>query len=696
MAKENMEAGNPEELKSITRAKGVDLFIAAAIAERNRLLISCSDKPSGRPIGNQKPIKGFSPKQKDSALKRFPRYIFLLDYSPSMFRRKPSEDTMIQIMKKNLSEMIDNKLINNMDILAFSKDVEYIGQFRDASELLHALEDHDKPFQQRTHLWDSLIRVICRIDSEQDTYLFCITDGEDNASKHNYGDVKMLAGRLSRLHLQIIDLKGSIGKALSNEDTVKSIDEPEKLDELIVPIIENHTDLKVRNPRPLNVSVSIVDLINSEERDVKLVRKAVREAISYLEELTKLRYYPVTTFLIDSWYFKEPKPISISEGLAEDILEILEFLRSVSVTFHSGSFSKDVRGSDYYSEFCSLGKKQRWELTAYAEGVAIILILFLKEPNRKQELFNTFYPTSFNTFRSPLLCVEEHLHNILLVMEKIADTYPETELKAGYFEVSDDKGSLKCPQIDIWAKHVTKSELEVIRNAIRHDGMWNLGIHQIISVMSIALRVVFPLLYKYLSTIEPLSEIVSIRERLGFYQSAEATTSNIKKRYSSFSGHAFDDSGGVFICLESLKNAYEKIIAGKLESIKLDFYEFLLSVVIHEHAHAITYEGIDRSARNPYYSNTTRTGKRYKLVSESIAKWCELDFFRNSDQAYDIVMAHACSGEPPAWPYAGALLFEGQKADEREYFFREVLASFREDALKAFRKLTRKGSLKKH
>ncbi len=40
MAKENMEAGNPEELKSITRARGVYLFTAMVLAKRNGVRLS--------------------------------------------------------------------------------------------------------------------------------------------------------------------------------------------------------------------------------------------------------------------------------------------------------------------------------------------------------------------------------------------------------------------------------------------------------------------------------------------------------------------------------------------------------------------------------------------------------------------------------------------------------------------------------
>ncbi|WDC83365.1 hypothetical protein PL321_11440 [Caloramator sp. mosi_1] len=103
--------------------------------------------------------------------------------------------------------------------------------------------------------------------------------------------------------------------------------------------------------------------------------------------------------------------------------------------------------------------------------------------------------------------------------------------------------------------------------------------------------------------------------------------------------------------------------------------------------HAAIYEGLNYNSSNVTFNSKWSNGKRFKTVSEGLAKWAELNYFRDNKVVYDIIYNHALSGEFPNWPYSAAILMENSYLKLGDMKYKALVEYFRRDYLAAYKLL---------
>jgi len=146
----------------------------------------------------------------------------------------------------------------------------------------------------------------------------------------------------------------------------------------------------------------------------------------------------------------------------------------------------------------------------------------------------------------------------------------------------------------------------------------------------------------------------------GFYTKNNNKIDEILKQFKQSDSNK-NKNGAVFICIDTIKKDFGK-----------KYLKRTRATVLHEHAHAICYTGKDSSGKT--FINSHSRNMVYKVISEAIAEWTELDCFRSNKEIFNIVLDHARSGNVPYWPYAGALGIENK---DKPKTFEKVLDDFR-------------------
>jgi len=117
------------------------------------------------------------------------------------------------------------------------------------------------------------------------------------------------------------------------------------------------------------------------------------------------------------------------------------------------------------------------------------------------------------------------------------------------------------------------------------------------------------------------------------------------------------------------------------------FWDIFNAVLIHEHAHAITFEGIysKKSQFNAPIGEYTKT-YAYKIVCEALAEWLSINYYRESKTLKDILYEHSKNNNASlfSWPYGGALHIEKVKTKFINIF--KVFRKNYEDAIPLFLK----------
>ena len=144
----------------------------------------------------------------------------------------------------------------------------------------------------------------------------------------------------------------------------------------------------------------------------------------------------------------------------------------------------------------------------------------------------------------------------------------------------------------------------------------------------------------------------------------------------------------VFLCIERIKKEIEEVLAED-PSLDVDAMSrnLITSTLVHEHAHGITYQGIDRNGMASRWKSKDYDNDHFSAINESLAEWAEYNFFRYDDEMMEIIREHAQSGEFPVWEYAGMLLIEKYFNVLYEERFRSILNYFRLDVNEAYKHL---------
>ncbi len=136
------------------------------------------------------------------------------------------------------------------------------------------------------------------------------------------------------------------------------VDDLEQLDADLGAIVEKKIDLSLIRPAvQLPISVPLVNLVPATK--IQSIRgTGCQNAVGYLEGLTGLRYYLVTTFVIDKLDRRRPKKISLPDKRLRVVIdEMLNFLKEVCIAFHLGRLIHGETWPDSYRRFSCLEKE---------------------------------------------------------------------------------------------------------------------------------------------------------------------------------------------------------------------------------------------------------------------------------------------------------------------------------------------------
>ena len=623
--------------------------------------------------------------------------IFLLDYSGSMFSKEVDSSGLrrIDVLKEKIESFLNtNPVFNSIEGYRFSSHTEYLGKFDDPEKFINELINYKDEMEGGTQLWDAIYEVIEELDDAVETYLVCITDGEDNESFYDYSKVTARASQNQNLHLHIIDIEGSLKRSLPKNSSVIVVEDLEEMDVELAGIVESKIDKNLSRPVGLDVSIPLVNLVSCNDVTIDMAIDAVRRAIPYLEELTGYRYYPVTTFLTDKLDDLQIKPSPpLDPKLFKVICEMLGFLQGFCLSFHMRRFFSDFGEVeevliDGYKPFSDLKENISYLLRLRSEALLTYVYEYLKTGEREEREF--YYIDGLHSSRNPIFLTRESLTHIIKILENIKKRYPFIHLRRTTIRYEGLKAyDSHTFDIESWEKYMSKDECKILKNCLDDNGGWRTDIDSVIQEMKTIAEVVFRLIYRYQTQNGPYSEILRKMHLWGMYSSFGSSSglSHLQRRKFNYS-NAVKDSGKVFICLKKKKKSFEEMQSNQLNLNDYDFANFLLSVIIHEHTHAITSEGILTDGENITFPRQKNSGKKEKLVSESLAEWSELNYFRNNDILYELVLTHASSDTLLNWPYAGALIFEKHYNRETGYeFFRSILNEYRKGDNKAYQLL---------
>ena len=608
--------------------------------------------------------------------------IFLLDYSGSMFSKQVNQQGIrrIDLLKDKLHQFLKQPTsFTTIEGYCFASTSKHLGSFVDAQSFIDTLKNYDQPMRGRTNLWDALGKSIDDLDDNTETIMVCITDGEDTGSVLSYQDVLDRSNNKPNLKLHILDIEGTLKNTLPDEPVVTMVDDLEQLDADLGAIVEKKIDLSLIRPAvQLPISVPLVNLVPCDKDTIDLVVQGVRNAVGYLEGLTGLRYYPVTTFVIDKLDRRRPKKIPLPDKRLRVVIdEMLNFLKEVCIAFHLGRFIHGETWPDSYRRFSCLEKKVRERLQIVSEAIISYFKYYIYEGETENYVKYCFIE-GLNSSKNLLVLPREILNHILITLKNIAKCSPYDQMIDHYL--------ISTSRIEQWRDFMHEDEYNNIAQGI--DGR----ISSIAHAMGTIIEVVFRLIYRYRAQSGPYSEILRVMHLWGVYfppESQEAEKLLLKKNFPYLP--AVDGSGKVFLCLNTLRESFQKLQESKKVLGTSDFADFLLSVIVHEHTHAITTEGIGTGEEKISCQSPRRYGKRTELVSEALAEWAELNYFRNNELLYELIFTHANLGPPSEWPYAGALFFEKHYTQKTgDEFFRSVLNTFRQNGNKAYQMLIEK------
>ena len=444
----------------------------------------------------------------------------------------------------------------------------------------------------------------------------------------------------------------------------------------------------------------MISIINCSEDYVRTIQSSMHDIIPYLEGLCDLRYYPVPTLIVDEYTLKEVNPNFYEKNddmdplLREDTKEILRFISAVCLTFHTGAFSPreyNIRGNDYYGGFSKLPYTARQKLVGYAE-VTYGLPNFLNTGSINSKYC---YIPEISSVKDSVSNCMDNLTAILGILKEISSKYKgEVVLSSRYFRDPENPPlpgwEDRCrdrSKKDVWKRRLTKSQFDKIKKNIDENGLWKKDLESVIEVFEVALEAIFKLLRKWLSRTSAFSPIIRELHTYGVYIHPSETVNGKLNRLLRRNGfpHWFNlqNTGKVVICLDSCNEHIKQCLKN---DHTIDEKEMLRKLVtatlVHEHAHAITYEGIGSLAGEEFFEGPKSGGKRFKVVSEALAEWAALNYFRNDKTAFNIVVGHASCGEFPDWPYTAALLIERAYKN-----YRSLLKLFRKDYKKAYKLL---------
>ena len=635
----------------------------------------------------------------------------LFDVSGSMAhsieRRDGTSDKKVNILREKLAAFLGSlDPFGRVCVYPFSSTATELGEFTERADCIREVNDFLLAAPQGcTFVWDCVDSVLGNIPADAHGVVVCITDGEDSGSELSRDEIDQRLKDRPGIDFSIINI-GEDGAEPSSGPGESPI-ETESVESIDAYLTEVARGQARETTDPFRASVYVIPIAECAETDVDLVRSAVLRAVPYLEGLAGLRYYPVPTYIVDDYTFRElksypmPGDAEADPLLREDIDEFCRFLEAVSISFHSTCLSRRSSGRNRsiadYSEYAP----HEWRgqpvdhLRWAAEGLVACLRSCLDGRLGQSERERVFVPP-ISEEPNVLPNCEADLKAILEVFRRIAAALPsEVALEERYFADMDSGGigphrRREPPDLAAWERRVP-NKISKIRACLNPDGTWQKDLERIITVLEIAVPVIFEMIRKLRRANSPYANILAEIHTYGVYlpPSGEGNRkfAGILRKSDLPEWLDQPNTGKVLVCLERIRervDGYAQTRHGGRSPLGL-LNDLVTANVVHEHAHAITFEGVSCLQSEAYFRESKARPSEFEAVSEALAEWAELNFFRESREMFGIVLDHASSGKLTGWPYAGALLMENSVALLGcDHPFRSLLGLFRVDCKRAY------------
>ncbi len=623
--------------------------------------------------------------------------------------------TRLEIVKKQLDDLLQVKdLYESIWIFTFEHTALFLGRFMELAEARKIISQITTEPVGITNIDYTVSRVIKNIESQKQNdskaehfTIICLTDGEDQSSYEREKLIKTYSD-LGNMYLKIILIcdsqKEIVEKPASN--TTLEILKLHDINELKNSIIASRM-IKTKKIKPFDdISIPIFPLVDCELNDLQKIRNEFKTVVPYLESLTGLRYYPVPTFIVNRFLLQE---VGIAEkhlenhesDLISDLSELLEYTSAVELTFHTHGFTslashderEDLSIEDYGSFINREAEYRQW-VRWNAEAISVWLHNFIN--GEKIENPKPYSTSNENRIlASPQECVsaiKEIQTTIKMVLQKLKE-WPLNKIEVNPSYFVDPKRYIKqdvfletairrnTPDLRRWKRLLNDAEYKNILKYVDHSERWKLDIESIFKVYSIALDTIYRLLPKARALSSVNSQVIKNRETYGIYLPPESGAYiKLDKILNDQKFPLFfniDKSGVVLICIEDSKKDCDEIENNDL------WPDFLSSILVHEHTHAITRQGVAKMEKDNFIE-WQGDPQKSKIVNEALAEWAELNYCRDRKSLYQVTIEHASSGQLPEWPYAGALALEMEFQKKGEGFFKRLLKMYRSGNEKSY------------
>ncbi len=639
----------------------------------------------------------------------------LIDSSGSM-------DSIVQegSQRKKKVDMVKEHIVSYLSSVNISKPCKVnIYSFNTTLKQLAVVDISDAIFQLSnisyncsggTKIWDSIHEIIDMEanNASEIVKIICLTDGDDQGSNSSYREVRQAIQANSHIELLIIDIEGKLSKANKEDTIIKTVTRKSGIkDVLSDSAIINGTRY---NPKKLDISVPVIPVSHYSKDDINMITNALQEVIPYLEELSGLRYYPVSTYLIDEYTIRENMQIPLDnddcdeEGkrnLRETLNEFIRFYQPASIGLHVSRNSADgnlrVEDHDAWGRYYKWSEDSKDRVLGECEGTLGITCFESEGWNGYRDNFDL---PELKDLENNIDKLEKMMRGLVLYYKELKEIYGnDAKIGEGYFYKHNNIAKKVSPRYfihDIWQPHFTKRDFAKILKCVHEDGRWKTDLESVSTVYETALPALIKLLKKWVLLNSKWALITRDIRTYGVYLPRNHKNSRQLNKALQKQGYPVSfiqqDSGKVLLCMDRCKKSMEKYKEmATEESNALDFDTLskglLKATLIHEHAHAITYEGIGKGDDQYYLPASLKSKKKLSAISETLAEWAELNYFRNDNtkELYEIIHDHASSGVFPQWPYSGALILENSDIKlPRTTRFRSLMQYYRSDAETAY------------
>ena len=540
-----------------------------------------------------------------------------------------------------------------------------------------------------TKIWDSLNSILAFVAREEPTLVLCITDGEDMESYHSYSSVLNKAKSYPNLDLRVINICNQLKEP--EDKVIRKVKKPENLKDVLPQI---PVQAKKKGDIRMKISIPIFSALGTGNSDMEIVRKAMQEVVPYLEKLSELRYYPVPTVIVDEYKFKEMeivKEVESDEEAKIIIEELLRFITGVCLSIHVGSFYPNnlFKSFPEYSSYSNWSDNSIESLKICCEE-SLGAYDFI---NSKKLFMNLEQIPELNNYPGYIDRFEAAMREIITILKNMKKAYGNQVHFADSCWHSNYAGGSDNPNLAIWQKLLSNKDFSRILNRLdQSQQIWNKDLESVIEVSEIILPVLIKKMRELFIMSSKWHEIIRDIRTFGVYlhpSNPKEKLREVLEEQNLADKIHLHETGIVLLCIQRCKARLQRCLENNDNLDESELLEKLLkATLIHEHAHAITYEGVGEGEDMSYIERQSQGGIYFKAVSETLAEWAELNFFRNDNIIFQIIHKHASNDTFPHWPYAGALLLENSQVELPDYTkYSTLMKFFRSNTNAAYRLL---------